>query len=85
MTDYRVNRYRWALIIVTVLSLAVHIIGGFVEDARRRKAYEAGAANGFIRGACYELRVLDPPLAARMAEECNGAETRHLERLANGR
>jgi hypothetical protein len=81
MDHHRVKTYRWATVIVCGLTLAAMLASFPITAAARKSAYEAGAANGFIRGACYAAGEFDAAVAGEMADDCEAAEQRHTKRL----
>jgi len=85
MTDtQRIRRLRLAVAVLAAVCglLAVACISLPNNRAGRLAAYQAGAANGFIRGACMATGELAPDVAGEMADDCEAAEKRHAARLA---
>lgn len=81
MNDYAIRRYRWAVVGLCVVLFIVALLGIATDKAATRKAYVAGTANGFVRGACFVAGELDAQVAAEMADDCAAAEARHEKRL----
>lgn len=81
MNEHTIRRHRRAVVALALFSMDAIGFAFRHAEAEANAAYQAGEANGFIRGSCYTAGELDARVAAEVADECEEAEQRHAKRL----